>query len=76
MKLKYFLIYSTLSLTLLSATTINIPGDYSTIQDGIDASVDGDIIIISQGTYYENLTLNKEITLKSNADFDALEGTD
>ena len=55
------------------ATTINIPADYSTIQEGIDAAVDGDIIEIAQGTYYENLTINKEITLQSSVDFDLLE---
>ncbi|MBE77467.1 MAG: hypothetical protein CMG41_07000, partial [Candidatus Marinimicrobia bacterium] len=55
------------------ATTINIPADYPTIQQGIDAAVDGDIVEIAQGTYYENLTINKEITLQSSVDFELLE---
>ena len=33
----YFLI-STLIFSFLSATTINIPADYATIQEGIDAA--------------------------------------
>ena len=32
--------------------------------------------IIAQGTYYENLTIIKEITLTSTADFDELEGSE
>ena len=53
--------------SFLSATTINIPSDYTTIQEGIDASVDGDTVLIAQGTYYENLILEKEIALASHA---------
>ena len=38
----------------VSATTINIPADYSTIQEGVDASVDGDTVLVAPGIYYEN----------------------
>ena len=64
----FFLLFS-----FLSATTINIPSDYSTIQEGINASVDGDTVLISQGTYYENLILEKEIVLTSHAINDDLD---
>ena len=37
-----------------TAATIHIPSDYSTIQAGIDASVDGDTVLIAEGTYFEN----------------------
>ena len=54
-------------LNSLCANTINIPSDYTTIQEGIDASVDGDTVLIAQGTYTENLILEKEIVLASHA---------
>ena len=64
--MKRVLIYSVLFANLF-ASTINIPADYSTIQEGIDASVDGDTVLIAQGTYYENLILENEIVLASHA---------
>lgn len=38
-----------------SATIINIPADYHTIQQGIDASSDGDTVLVQPGTYVENI---------------------
>ena len=52
---------------LAFSTTINIPSDYTTIQAGINASVDGDTVLVAQGTYSENLILEKEIVLASHA---------
>lgn len=34
-----------------SATIINIPDDYPTIQEGINASVDGDTVMVAPGIY-------------------------
>ncbi|UCE65806.1 MAG: right-handed parallel beta-helix repeat-containing protein, partial [Candidatus Zixiibacteriota bacterium] len=39
-------------------TIINIPADYPTIQQGIDAGVDGDTVLVQPGTYYENINFN------------------
>ena len=63
MKRLFYHIY--LPFAFLSATTINIPADYSTIQEGINASVDGDTVLVADGTYYENLIIDKDITLGS-----------
>jgi hypothetical protein len=40
------------------ATIINIPGDYPTIQQGIDASSDGDTVLVQPGTYVENINFS------------------
>jgi|SaaInlLV_10m_DNA_2_1039722.scaffolds.fasta_scaffold00161_35 hypothetical protein len=40
------------------ATIINIPDDYSTIQEGIDTSVDGDTVLVQPGIYVENINFN------------------
>lgn len=50
----------------ISSKIIYVPDDYSTIQEAVDAANAGDTIIVRDGTYNENVDVNKEnITIKS-----------
>ena len=42
----------------VSTTIIVIPGDYLTIQEGINASEDGDTVLVKPGIYEENINFN------------------
>ncbi|MDY6836632.1 MAG: right-handed parallel beta-helix repeat-containing protein [Thermodesulfobacteriota bacterium] len=46
------------------AATIRVPEGYGTIQEALDAAAKGDTVQVSQGTYYENITLKKGVTLE------------
>jgi parallel beta-helix repeat protein len=52
--------------TIVLASTINIPGDQSTIQAGINAAQDGDTVLVAPGIYKENISfLGKKISVTS-----------
>jgi hypothetical protein len=42
----------------ISATIIDIPVDYPTIQQGINVSTHGDTVLVQPGTYVENISFN------------------
>lgn len=49
---------SLLFIAHVSATIINIPDDYPTIQEGIDHGGEGDTVLVQPDIYYENLKFN------------------
>ena len=51
-------IISTFIFTSASARMVIIPGDYPTIQEGIDSCTDGDTVLVQPGTYVENINFN------------------
>jgi len=57
MKIITFFLMLIISSTL-SATIINIPADYSTIQIGINVAANGDTVLVQPGTYFENIIYN------------------
>lgn len=58
---------------LMSAPTygrdLNVPQDYSSIQRAINAASYGDMVIVSPGTYYEQITMKEGVVVVA-------EGTD
>jgi len=49
-----------------SAVTRNVPSEYGTIQAGINASEDGDVVVVWPGVYFERINFNgKDITVTS-----------
>ena len=55
-----------LTVATTQSSTIYIPDDYSTIQAGVDAALDGDIVLVRPGNYPEHILLGSaSITLAS-----------
>ena len=51
---------------ILAQSVINVPANFSTIQEAINVAVDGDIINVSAGTYTNSVIINKSVTLNGN----------
>jgi parallel beta-helix repeat protein len=49
--------------TASSSEMIWVPDNYTTIQSAIDNASEGDTIAVRAGTYYENVVVNKSLTL-------------
>jgi len=48
-----------------SAATIYVPDDYTRIQWAVDYATAGDTLIVREGTYEENVDVNKSLTIES-----------
>lgn len=61
-----FALVLALSLSLKAQTTIRVPSDYVSISAAINAAHDGDTVVVSPGTYFENINFGgKAITVTS-----------
>jgi hypothetical protein len=56
---------ATIAVLPAQAATLEVPADYPSIGDALDAAESGDLILVAPGTYRENLTLTKAVTLGS-----------
>jgi Secretion system C-terminal sorting domain len=66
--MKKILLFSALvfCISLTSSTILNVPGSYSTIQAAINASMNGDTVVVAAGTYMENINFRgKKIVVTS-----------
>lgn len=62
-KIMYTVIFALLPYGLAWSTVINVPGDYPTIQQGINAASYGDTVLVAPGTYYENVQMAEGVSL-------------
>jgi parallel beta-helix repeat protein len=57
--------FASLPQSAKAATTIYVPDNYPTIQAAVNAASTGDTIIVRDGTYTENVNVNKCLTIRS-----------
>lgn len=59
--LSLMIVFILFPIFLSAQTTRSVPSQYSTIQDAVNSSIDGDIVMIASGIYYENVDLHDRI---------------
>jgi len=57
-------IITAISITHLFSEIIKVPESFSSIQEGINAARNGDIVVIDEGTFTENIRLKENITVQ------------
>ena len=60
-----FIFYLLLNFSIYGQSTLSVPSQYSTIQAAINASSNGDIVLVSPGSYNSIDIINKDITVAS-----------
>lgn len=50
--------------TLTDAQIRHVPAEYPSIQAAVDAAADGDMVVVNQGTYNENVIMHRRIKLQ------------
>ncbi len=78
--LAYFLLILGFSTANVAVATLRrVPFDYPSIQEGIDASIEGDTVFVSPGTYYENIDfrgVNVYLLSQSGPEVTVIDGSD
>ncbi|MEA3324923.1 MAG: hypothetical protein U9Q37_07275 [Euryarchaeota archaeon] len=59
------LVFFAATVAVTSATTMYVPDDHETIQEAVNAANEGNKVIIRDGTYNENVNVNKPLTIRS-----------